>query len=236
MNINYWTIRTSRDNQEIREYLLQELRDGRLRQGWDYQDDQDLELIQQKWDKGKGLSLTQKEASRHWRIGNGSADKGYIQKGDWILVPNIPENRRFSICEVTGDYYFSREKYEDHGHIRPVKVLTPEGVVNNHQMVHGDLRRSLRCRSRMWNICSHRDSLEQIISAGKEVDLLSGVTLVERTENLMAPIIEDMRASASKEIAYIIFKNIRDKLMNNANIHRSWSCLMDMFNLCCATE
>jgi len=210
MNRNYWAIRTSRNNDEIIDFILKELRNGRLRQGWGYQDDQDLELIQQKWDKGKKLSSTQKEASRHWRMVNGSIDEGYIQKGDWILVPNIPENGRFSICEVTGDYYFSREKHEDYGHIRPVKVLTPEGgVVNNHQLVHGDLRRSLRCRSRMWNIYSHRDSLKQIISAGKEVDLLSGVSPVKRAENLMAPIIADMRTSASKEIADIIFKNIR---------------------------
>ncbi len=149
MNRNYWAFRTSRDSPEIIEFLLKELHDGRLRQGWGYQDDQDLNEIQKKWDAGEELSSAQGEASRHWRMGNGPASEGYMQKGDWVLLPNMPENSRFTICEVTGDYSFSRDAHDDYSHIRPVNVLTPEGVVNSHQLVHGDLRRSLRCRSRM---------------------------------------------------------------------------------------
>ncbi len=43
----------SRNNDEIIDFMLKELRNVRLRQRWGYQDDQDPELIQQKWDKGK---------------------------------------------------------------------------------------------------------------------------------------------------------------------------------------
>lgn len=211
MNRNYWAVRTSRDTPEIREFLLGELRDGRLRQGWGYDDWQDLQVIQRKWDNEEELSPAQKEAGRHWRMGNRHANAAYMQKGDWVLVPNTPENGRFTICEVTGDYRFSRATpHGDYRHIRPVRVLTPEGVVNNHQLVHGDLRRSLRCQSRMWNIYPHRASLKQIIDAVERGDNLdSGLMPGERAENLIAPIIKEMSDSASKKIADKIFETIR---------------------------
>jgi len=178
---------------------LKELHDGRLRQGWGYQDDQDLNEIQKKWDAGEELSSAQGEASRHWRMGNGPASEGYMQKGDWVLLPNMPENSRFTICEVTGDYSFSRDAHDDYGHIRPVNVLTPEGVVNSHQLVHGDLRRSLRCRSRMWNIFSHHASLERAFkSRSRKGQYVIAVVLLVTNATASPELKERMRLMSEK--------------------------------------
>ncbi len=210
MSRNYWGFRTSRDSTEIREFILQELHKGRLRQGWGYQDDQNIEVIQRAWLDGKELSPEQEKVSRgHWRMGNGSANDGYMQRGDWILVANTPKDGFFTICEVTGDYYFSRAEHEDYGHIRPVKMLKEE-VANNHQLVHADLRRSLQCYSRMWNIRSHHASLKQIVEAAENGDdLRLRSTPGDRATDIAAPIIDKHMDKASVKIAKNILGSFR---------------------------
>jgi hypothetical protein len=62
----YWAIRTDKDNRTI---LLDEVQKGRLRQGWGYDSNQDLRIIQKEIELGgdwkERLSSTQKEAKRH---------------------------------------------------------------------------------------------------------------------------------------------------------------------------
>ena len=45
----------------------------------------------------------------------------------------------------------------------PVEVLTRGGISNDHQLVHAGLRRSLRCRSRWWNVRRFEKSLRVIV-------------------------------------------------------------------------
>ena len=199
---NYWSMRTSRDNEEVIAGLLNELREGRLRQGWGYKDDQNLDKVLS--NNRHALNDAQKETLLHWRMGNGDGHD-YMQKDDIVLVPNTPEYGRFTICRVTGDYYFNREPFDDYGHIRPVEVLTREGVANNHEMVHTDLRRSLRCRLRMWNVYRHRDSLDTIVDALennklKAEDLVSKISPIERAENIVDAAILDRIKSTKEEI------------------------------------
>lgn len=203
---NYWAVRTSRDNDKSIKELLDELHNGKLRQGWGYQSDQDLTKVLSRWEEGKSLSEAEKEARRHWRMGNGIGED-YMQKGDLVLVPNTPEYGRFTICKVTEDYYFEIGPSEDFGHIRPVKVLTPKGIANNHELVHADLRRSLRCRLRMWNIYAHRASLKRILGeikkGGSDVEdsLVLGSTPIERAEKIISKVMDTTRDKIAKKIS-----------------------------------
>jgi hypothetical protein len=122
----YWAIRTDRDNRAI---LLNELRQGRLRQGWGYDQNQDLRLIQSEIGKGgswwERLSAIQKEALPHLRMLAAADDS--VQRGDWIVAPNLPEDGMFLVGEVNGEYWYEPLKLQgdtdvnnlgqDYGHV-----------------------------------------------------------------------------------------------------------------------
>ena len=79
-------------------------------------------------------------------------------------VPNVPGDGLFTICRITGDYdYQIAREFRDFGHVRPVEVLTPKGVSNDHDLVNANLRRSFRCQLRLWNITPYRASLDLIL-------------------------------------------------------------------------
>ena len=65
------------------------------------------------------------------RLGSKSVGTGhYMQVGDLVAVLNVPSDGLFTICRITGDYYFEIvEEFGDFGHVRPVEVLTPNGVL-----------------------------------------------------------------------------------------------------------
>ena len=131
----YWAIRTDKDNKSL---LLDELRAGRLRQGWGYNPSQDLKLIQKEIDLGgkwwERITEEQKEALPHIRMLSAANDS--VKKGDWVLVPNLPEYGSFFVAEIVGDYYFSLLELaedihnvggRDYGHVLPVRLITEQG-------------------------------------------------------------------------------------------------------------
>ena len=125
-------------------------------------------------------------------MGNGPGDD-YMQVRDLVAVLNVPNDGLFTICRITGDYYFDIPKdIGDLGHVRPIEVLTPKGVSNHHSLVHAALRRSFRCRLRLWNIGSHRDSLNSILqSRYAPEELASGSTPLERVESVTEILVND---------------------------------------------
>ena len=199
----YWAMRTSRDTPEHREFLREELFQGRLRQGWGGYLDQDLRCIEEAWREGKSLTKEQAKASRHWRMGNGPADT-YMNVGDVVLVPNMPHDGLFTLVRIRGPYEFDiNEEHGDFGHLRPVEVLTPTGVANEHQLVDAGLRRSLRCRGRLWRISDYDECLESIIRF--DGDLTIGTTAVGRAESIVSDlvtgsIIDDMATRLSESL------------------------------------
>lgn len=168
----YWAIRTDRNNRGI---LLDELRAGRLRQGWGYDAIQDLRLIQGEISRGGSwwdrLSATQKEVLPHLRMLADVADS--VQHGDWVVVPNMPEDGLFVIAEVIGDYGYAPVRLlskddvndlgEDYGHILPVRILTANGINRHADEVAADLRGSLRTPMRMWSLDSYAEALERLV-------------------------------------------------------------------------
>jgi hypothetical protein len=172
----YWAIRTSRDNQKL---LFGELYADRLRQGWGFDPSQDLRLIQAEISRGgnwwERLTETQKQVLPHLKML--SASEGGAQVGDWVLAPNLPENGRFVIAEITGDYYFDplplRGKDDtnnlgmDFGHVLPVRLMTQQGINPHSDVVDARIRSTLRTQSRMWNLDGYRDEIIKIVEAYK---------------------------------------------------------------------
>ena len=164
--VNCWAMRTSRNSEKHRTFVYDELRSGRLRQGWGWHESQDLRCLEDLWAKRHKLSDIQDETAKHWRMGNGQGED-YMQIGDLVVIPNVPDDGLFTICRIKGDYEYEIVKeFGDFGHVRPVEVLTLEGVSNDHRLVHADLRRSFRCRLRLWNIKRHYASLDSILRSG----------------------------------------------------------------------
>ena len=153
---------------------------------------QDLRHLEDLWTNGDELSEIRKQAGKHWRMGNGPGDD-YMQDCDLVAVLNIPNDGLFTICRITGDYYFEiPEDIGDLGHVRPVEVLTPMGVSNHHPLVHADLRRSFRCRLRLWNIRSHCSSLDSILQSGLAPEELAiDSTPVERVESVVSDLVTE---------------------------------------------
>jgi len=136
-------------------------------------------------------------------MSNGPAGE-YMNIGDVVLVPNMPDDGLFTLVRIRGPYEFDiSEELGDFGHLRTVDVLTPKGVANEHQLVDARLRRSLRCQSRLWRISDYAECLERII--GSDQDLTIGTTAVGRAESIVSdlvtgPIIEDMATRLSESL------------------------------------
>ena len=191
----YWAMRTTRDTQESRRFVTEELSRGRLRQGWGYHPDQDLRRIHDAWNEQRELTAPQTEASRHWRMSDspdGRVDE-YMNIGDVVLVPNMPTDGLFTLCRITGGYEFEiPPDVRDFGHFRSIEVLTPDGVANEHELVDAPLRQSLRHPGRLWQISSYSKCLERIIQSDlPPEELAKGVTPAGRVESLVAELVPE---------------------------------------------
>lgn len=186
-----WAMRTSRDTQDHRKFIRNELEKGCLRSGWGYEPEQDLRQIQMIInDENKGwaaLGWDQRAAWRHRKmLGEGlHQNNAGMWIGDIVLVPNMPEEGYFTLCRITGPYEYSIDSTTgDFGHFRKVELLTPGGVSNINNLVSRELRSSLRCRSRLWWIGSHQGSIEAIIATAvnSPTELRDGTDHVRRAE------------------------------------------------------
>jgi hypothetical protein len=167
----YWASRPDRNKLE---YFWTQLQKGRLRQGWGYDDSQNLSLILDEMKKGgewwTRLSDDQMQAYRNYPFHPGWGDDT-MRQGDIVLIPNMPTFGSFALTRlIDNDYHFDIPEEEDYGHWRTVTLLTPDGVVIDHEDVHADIRSTLRCRSRIWRIDQvgkHLDNLLKLLESDK---------------------------------------------------------------------
>lgn len=170
--MNY-AMRTDRDSRQL---LLDELRQGRLRQGWGYVSEQNLNSVAAKVKNGDPLSARESSAWRNWRMLGG---KDGFCVGTRLLLPNMPSDGRFMLVEVTGGYEFSMLSLpggeKDYGHVLPVKGPTPPDRTASFSYrdarVPAALRQSLRCQSRIWSLAEYGTALGQLwdeASQGRE--------------------------------------------------------------------
>lgn len=150
---HYWGYRI---NNDVADYFWNELVNGRLRQGWGF-------------DEGQNL--------RHWTVDKGSAKNlrmyNEVKKGDILLIPRIHRWDDVTIVEATEDwkvgYRFEiDEVMEDYGHIFPARIC--RHFKRSSSVVTGDIRSSLRNPGRFWNMDYYHESIEAILAA--EQDLL----------------------------------------------------------------
>ena len=105
--------------------LYQELKGGRLRQGWGIPnmslvDEQGKPISKEQWTQNY-KSEWGEPSPRRYSLLRHMLD---FKKGDVVVMPNLPEEyQQFSIARVSGDYRFETVNYsdgDDYGHIVPV--------------------------------------------------------------------------------------------------------------------
>lgn len=158
----YWIMRV--DHRKAKNFLWDELKAGRLRQGWGYREEQNLEKIATRKKKDASITDEQQDAWRGNRRMLG-AEPDSIQKDDFILVPHLPEDRHWSIVRVVGPYRFEIPKTpKDYGHILPVELLSGDRPVSfQAKSVAAGLRQTMHNLSRLWNVDHLGEHIEQIL-------------------------------------------------------------------------
>ncbi|MBK6849278.1 MAG: hypothetical protein IPG96_17705 [Proteobacteria bacterium] len=168
----YWAMRTDRDNAPL---IIDELRQGRLRQGWGYVADQDLRRLVKK--REAGLAFTPEEQSA-WRNRPMLGGRNAINPGDIVLLPNLPNPREFLLVEIAGPYDFAPMVLNgeadinnlgcDYGHILPVKIEQPKPIPMQDEQMHAGLRASLTCRSRLWSVADYASNIEELLASPRK--------------------------------------------------------------------
>lgn len=120
---------------EEKEWILKELKAGRLRQGWGLEGSQLAEdgspipaeswverytaAVRKHWDQ----KASTRDSAKRYRILSGMLN---LREGDLVVVPKMPAPGEFAIVRVAGRYTFQREHFKtktnDFGHVIPVEV------------------------------------------------------------------------------------------------------------------
>jgi hypothetical protein len=143
---NYWGYRIDTQNAK---FFNDELKEGRLRQGWGYNENQKLPGTQDKGARGN-LSIYEK-----------------VKKGDILLIPRLPNWHDITIAEATDDfdkgYKFEIDKEKkDYGHIFPAKKIKDFSRYSKN--LHDGLQRTLKQIQRFWQI-NYGENVDLIINS-----------------------------------------------------------------------
>jgi hypothetical protein len=161
----YWVMRTSPWE---RPFIWSEAQGGRLRQGWGWDESQNLEAIAATVRRGGELSDLQKLAWPARRMRTTAPDG--IRFGDIVVAPNVPAWGQLSIFRVTGSYTWAPEDIgvlDRFGHVLPVELLVGD-VDRRAPEVSDALRSMLRPQSRLYSIRDHGGDVESVIAANAQ--------------------------------------------------------------------
>lgn len=163
----YWALRT---DPARRLFFWNELQAGRLRQGWGYRPELNLERLAEVRQQGGRLKKYEQDAWRgNRRLLPSQPDS--MQVGNIVVLLHLPLYGVWSIARVIGGYRYEISTQgndvdgtPDYGHIRDVELLTDERGVNPIQQgVSDSLRRAMRNRIRMWSIDVHGDEIDRLL-------------------------------------------------------------------------
>lgn len=145
---NYWCFRV--DTSKIK-FFSNELNEGRLRQGWGWDEKQDLRNFEMDEGAGRNRPMFNK-----------------VKKGDVLLIPQLPNWGEVALVEASEDwnngYRFEIDRnLGDYGHIFPAKYL--KKFNRNNENVTGNLRSTLKNPSRFWNINHYADDVEKLLNS-----------------------------------------------------------------------
>ena len=184
---------------KYQDFFFNELKQGRLRQGWGYNENQKLPDTRDSGAK-KNLSMYNN-----------------VKKGDILLIPRLPEWGDVAIVEAAEDWDNKEKGYkfeiaklddgnEDFGHIFPVKYI---GYFNrNGKDVSGNIRSTLKARNRFWNISYLSENIEKIMQ-NLENNKIS-VSVNESIESIISEEIDTYFKSLN-EFSETIYKKYDDK-------------------------
>lgn len=188
-----------RTDESARKWLFNQLKDGKLRQGWGNDLKLNLNSLRKKVTQGSKQALSSEEAAC-WR-GNRrllSTENDGLKTGDVVLIPKMPEPPLFCLARITSDEYkYEIDSHEkDFGHIRDVELLIETGIHPDNIKVPAGLRRSLRCKSRLWSIDYYKKSIEDIISCLSDPSSVEALSkradLDEKIEHIRTGIIDEL--------------------------------------------
>ena len=120
--------------------VFDELKAGRARMGWSYQDNLDLRLLHGKNEQGEQLDEHEQGAKRCL---------GFLTEvnlEDYLLYPHQPERGLFSVVQVKGDYKYSTDKDGLNGDFRSLRACslkTPEPLGMYDEIVPAQLRQRI---------------------------------------------------------------------------------------------
>ena len=160
---HYWVMRTSPGRREL---IWSEAAKGNLRQGWGWDDSQDLDVIAELIRLERPLSDEQQLARRSLRMRTGEKDG--IHLGDLILAPHLPVWGQLSVFRVAGSYRWDRLDLgieDGFGHVIPVELLA-EGIDRAAPEVTDELRAMLHPQTRLYRIDNVGGDVEQLVAGG----------------------------------------------------------------------
>jgi hypothetical protein len=148
---NYWCYRI--DTNRIK-FFMDELNNGRLRQGWGWDERQDLRNF--KMDEGAKRNRPMFKK---------------VKKGDILLIPQLPNWGQVAFVEATEDWSIGYEfkidqNLGDYGHIFPAKYI--KRFTRNNENVTGNLRSTLKNPSRFWSINHYADDVEALLNVPQD--------------------------------------------------------------------
>ena len=187
---HYWGYRIDVKNQD---FFFKELEQGRLRQGWGYDKNQELPDTK---DSGarKNLSMYHN-----------------VKKGDILLIPRLPDWGSVAIVEATDDWDDKEKGYKfeiddekkDYGHIFPAKYI---GCFNRHgKDVSGNIQSTLKARNRFWNISRFSEDIEKIM--GNLEGNRESTSVIENIKNIVSEQVK----------SYFNLKECCDKIFDEYN-------------------
>ena len=166
---NYWAYRIGnmgslyRSGRQVK--LVNEIKDGRLRQGSGWVPEQDLKMLE---------ANREKLGSREYQEARRNLPMLKVREGDLVLVKI--DWQKIAIVEASEDWSLDKgysfeelEGDDDYRHCFPVEYKREFHW--NSAAVHGDIRTTFRCQKRFWNIYRYAGHVDKILRAdGKDLE------------------------------------------------------------------
>jgi hypothetical protein len=167
----YWVMRTSPWE---RPYIWAEAQRGRLRQGWGWDETQNLEVIAEAVRDGFPLNELQQLAWRARKMRTTAPDG--MRLGDVIVAPNLPEWGRLSVFRITGSYRWEPREIgvlDRFGHVLPVELVAAD-IDRRDRIISDGLRAMLRPQTRLYGITGYGGDVEGLMAAAGPARSTSG--------------------------------------------------------------
>ena len=163
-----FVVKTVDDNGQPIRGVFDELKAGRARIGWSYQDNLDLRSLLRRIKQGEALNEDERKARRCL----GFLTK--VKSEDYMLYPHQPVRGQFSVVQVEGKYNYSTHEDSLNGDFRsfrPCVLKTPQPVDMYDEIVPSQLRYRLGRPGRfsqIWDSSSFLIFLEGLPEAGRQ--------------------------------------------------------------------